>query len=84
MACCCSLAGTAACDACRNRPNMFASPTAFTPVVEVRYISERTCKRLRPYYGDAPIIGASCVCSECKQELAEDYSYCPNCGAKVI
>lgn len=46
--------------------------------------AERTCKRLRPYYGDAPVIGAPCICSECRQELAADHRYCPNCGAKVV
>lgn len=46
--------------------------------------AERSCKRLRPYYGDAPVIGAPCICSECRQELTADHRFCPNCGAKVV
>lgn len=45
MACCCSFAGTAACDSCRNRPSMFASSTAFTPIVEVRYVESEPIVR---------------------------------------
>ena len=90
MACCCSLAGTAACDVCANRPSMFASSTTFTPPTPiVTYVPERTCRNVSEH--------GEFQCSECDQRIfgskgqthnAEfeyiDINYCPNCGARVV
>ena len=88
MACCCSLAGTAACSVCANGPNKwtFASSTTFTPAPMVTYVPERTCRMERAAY--FPFWR----CSECGavnqgiqgKEAQEQPHYCPNCGAKVV
>lgn len=90
MACCCSLAGTAACDSCRNRPNMFATgTTVMTKSAMITYVPERTCKLERHgSLADWPEM-VCWSCSECHFGWHHDindkqFSYCPNCGAKVV
>lgn len=45
--------------------------------------AERTCRFTK--YPDAypDEIGVG-YCSECGEQMNDDYSYCPNCGAKVV
>lgn len=83
MACCCSLAGTAACSVCANRPSMFASSTTFTPPTPiVTYVPERTCRNVEKENPDFWFI-----CSECNHVslyFESNINYCPNCGARVV
>ena len=88
MACCCSLAGTAACDVCRNRPSVFVTGTTVTtPTLLVTYVPERTCRIVKSSRKYVLSDGTELFedgCSECNGYVGEGDNYCPNCGAKVI
>lgn len=83
---CCSLAGTAACDVCANRPSMFASSTTFTPAPMVTYVPERTCHLIHGGQGwwECDSCGGSIDWDSCDPNDPPACNYCPNCGAKVV
>ena len=85
MACCCSLAGTAACDTCSNRPGMYSGTTGYNNFIVWNSRAERTCRMKQvPMFPGTNCNFVEWECSACgKTNREHKPDYCPNCGARV-
>ena len=89
MICCCSLAGTKACEKCSQYIAHFGKIDITTTQTETPY----TFEIIEPKRGKwIPIIEGNefgepyqsgIYCSECGETLGYEANYCPNCGAKM-
>ncbi len=56
-----------------------------SPYQTVRYVQERTCRRITHGLDrDRDIATVSWTCSVCGGHMGREHRYCPACGAKVV
>ena len=79
MICCCSLAGTKACENCTNMANM----PKLTINKNHDFIIERKGKWL--FDEERGATGIYAICSCCNESIYQtgDFNFCPNCGADM-
>ena len=87
MICCCSLAGTKACENCNNRTiiterTIDIFPNNYKPSINYIDFLQKT-----GYWIEEPNENANnrleWRCSNCNEYADWTYDYCPNCGAKM-
>lgn len=73
-----------------NEAEIYDLPNGATVVVDgVAYVPERTCKPVKvtvttSFYDEYAEEFESDGCPYCEIPLADYWSYCPECGAKVV
>lgn len=99
MICCCSLAGTKACENCNNRQqilgdnhitpyksNWFPMEHSIEDILNNSFIGDLV-RNKKGYWIEEPNENANnrleWRCSNCNEYADWTYDYCPNCGAKM-
>lgn len=94
MICCCSLAGTKACEKCSHYSAHFGKQEiGKIYIATTQTETPHTFVTIEPKQGEwIPIIEGNefgepyqsgIYCSECGETLGYEANYCPNCGAKM-
>ena len=94
MICCCSLAGTKACENCLRYNEYFGKqPIGKIDIITTQTETPYILEIIEPKRGEwIPIIEGNefgepyqsgIYCSECGETLGYEANYCPNCGAKM-